>query len=80
VSKEKKKCFSWCIQHTKNHKKWIKIKKVMLRAPNPPPPQNVAESRTPKKKQPLSRTKPVSNHPKIYLYVALFLLDFKDDL
>jgi hypothetical protein len=45
-----------------------------------PATQNVVQSRTPKKRQPLSRTKPVSNHPKIYLYVALFLLDFQDDL
>jgi hypothetical protein len=64
--------FYWCIFRTKNHKKWIRIEKVMA-------PQNRKGSRIQKTKPPHA-TKAGSQTLKNSLYVVMLLSKFKDDL
>jgi hypothetical protein len=61
----------WCIWRTRNHKKWIRIEKVM--APKLEGVKNL-------KKQTNKHYKPKSDHPKKSLYVVLLLLEVKNDL
>jgi hypothetical protein len=59
---------SYCISYTKNRKKWIRIEKLMT-------PQNRGVKNSKTNKQ-LNATKPILEHPKNSLYVALLPLEF----
>jgi hypothetical protein len=62
----------WWIWHTKNLQNWIRIEKVMV-------PQSRGCQKL-KKNKPPNATKLVPDHSKTFLYVALLLLEFKNDL
>ncbi len=71
VSKQNLSPSSWRICHTQNHKKWIRTEKVAA-------PQNIGGQKL-KKPNHCTLQKPVPEHAKNLLYVALLLLEFKDD-
>jgi len=72
VSKQNLNFFIWHIWHTKYCQKWIKIEKITT--------LQSRGSQKLKKKRTIDTTKPVPNHSKNSLYVAMLLLEFKDDL